>query len=180
MSLSSFFSKVFDAISNFFANIPWSGIFEFLKFLFIFLDAILFIGLILVFLKAWEHRPDFMLSAGRSKRGSGRLDPASLRTRWEKIVVQAEVNPPQSYSLAIIEADKFVDDVLKKMGLPGEHMADRLERLNNDNLRTLDKVWRVHRIRNELVHSPDFNISSVDTKDILGVYQKFLEELGAI
>ncbi|MDP3975076.1 MAG: hypothetical protein Q8P88_02220, partial [Candidatus Jorgensenbacteria bacterium] len=85
-----------------------------------------------------------------------------------------------SYVLAIIEADKLVDDALKTSGLQGEHMADRLEKLRVEDYPTLDRLWRAHRVRNELVHTPDFGINEGDAKDVLRVYEKFLKELGAL
>jgi len=142
------------------------------------LDTILFIAFVWVFLLARKYRPNFFTKLPKSKKQVYK-DPQLVK-RWHKILLEAEKNPPHSFVLAIIEADKFVDEVLQKIGLGGEHMADRLERLSTYDLKTLDQVWRVHRIRNELVHSPDFQISPVDAKEVLNIYEKFLEELGVL
>lgn len=177
MASSSFF-KFLGPIGGTFNNLNWQVVYEGAKATFIMLDAILAVGLIFVLFKAWHYRPKFLFAP--YKRRKTAFDSQRFREKWAVVIRRAESNPPSSYSLAIIEADKFTDDVLKRLGMQGEHMADRLEHLNNENLKTLDKLWRVHRIRNEIVHSPDFSITSVDTKEILAIYEEFLKELGVL
>ena len=66
------------------------------------------------------------------------------------------------------------------MNLPGEHMADRLERLASRYLKSINKLWQAHRIRNDLVHTPGFVLNPVDAKGVLENYQDFLKEIGII
>jgi hypothetical protein len=146
---------------------------------FLFIDAILIIGFVFTTMKCLEYRPSFMANPRKTRRARSLIDP-EVETRWNAIVKRAGSNPPQSYSLAIIDADKLTDEALKRLGFQGEHMADRLEHLNSMNMRTLEALWRVHRLRNELVHAPDFEISDVDAREVLEVYQRFLKELGVI
>lgn len=170
---------IIQGVRNFFSAIPWEGLYFFVRGAIIFLDIVLVIAFVWVFILALEYRPKFLFNPEKPSKKKHEKDP-KLAKKWQEILLAAEKNPPHSFILAIIEADKFTDEALKKMGLKGEHMADRLERLNAYDLKTLDKVWRVHRVRNELVHSPDFNISSIDVKEILSVYEKFLKELGIL
>lgn len=154
---------------------PFHTLFVVLRFLFIFLDIVLLAGIVYVVVKIRELRirlpeptaPPLPVAV---------LDP-KLKVKWKAILQNADANPPHSYVTAIIEADKFVDDILKKMNLSGEHMADRLESISDRNVKNLERVWRAHRIRNELVHSPDYEISRSDTEDVLKAYQGLLTEL---
>ena len=163
-------------IYQWFINIPWRGIYFFIKDVVIVLDVALIFGFVWVFIKALEYRPKFFFDPKPSRKKEILKDPEILK-RWKLVLERSASSPPQSFTLAIIEADKFVDDILKKLGFKGEHMADRLERLGSHDLRTLDKLWRVHKIRNELVHNPDFNISAVDSKEVLDAYEAFLKEI---
>lgn len=166
-------------IYRWFINIPWRSVYFSIKDIVIILDIALIVGFVWVFIKALEYRPKFFLNPKPSRQKEIFKDPEILK-RWKSILEKSASAPPQSFTLAIIEADKFVDDVLKKLGFKGEHMADRLERLASRDLRTLDKLWRVHKIRNELVHNPDFNISAVDAREILEAYEAFLKEIGVL
>ena len=87
---------------------------------------------------------------------------------------------PDSMRMAVIEADSLVNDVLKQFGMPGEHLADRLANLSPDEYKTLDAVWKAHRIRNDLVHTPGFFVGPEEALKLLKDYELFLKELEAV
>lgn len=158
---------------------PWARFLYGVRWVFIFLDIVVAVAFILLFIKAREFQPPFMRAAGKVLSRSF-FDTRKFGERWEGIMRRARKTPPQSLVLAIIEADKCVDDALKALGLPGEHMADRLEQLAADDYPSLDRLWRAHRVRNELVHTPDFSVDPRDAEEVLKIYEKFLKELGAL
>jgi len=45
---------------------------------------------------------------------------------------------------------------------------------------TLDKLWEAHRVRNNLVHTPDFNIPQAKAEEVVGDYEAFLKEVKAL
>ena len=157
---------------------PWHTLFFVARFMLLFLDSVLVVGIIYVTLHIRELRvrlpeptlPPLPVAV---------LDP-KLKVKWKMIFQNADTHPPHSYVTAIIEADKFVDDILKKMGLSGEHMADRLESLTDRNLTHLERVWSAHRIRNELVHAPDYEITRADAEEVLHAYHGLLSEIGVL
>jgi len=108
------------------------------------------------------------------------LKDEKIKKKWAAVVAKANTSPPNSYIVAIIEADKIMDEVLQRLGLKGMHTADRLEALASWDLKSVDKLWRVHKIRNELVHTPDFNLSYQDAKEVLGGYESFFKEIGVL
>ncbi|MFH0712247.1 MAG: hypothetical protein V2A55_00080 [Candidatus Jorgensenbacteria bacterium] len=161
-----------------FVSLPWKDAFFGLRWILIVLNVFLLVLFVFVFVKALEYRPHFLFNPKPRKRSP--LKDRKLRERWQMIIKKAGNAPPQSLTLAVIEADGFVDDVLKKMDLPGEHMADRLERLGRLKLKTADRLWRAHRIRNDLVHTPGFVLPPADAKSVLGDYEAFLLEIGLL
>jgi len=162
-------------IGRWFGSINWRELFFTLRWIFIVLDVILIVFFVIIFIKALEFRPKFVFNPKPGKRSP--LKDPKLLERWAKIIKKAGSGPPQSLTLAVIEADSFVDDVLKKMNLPGEGMAERMERLGNRNLKTIERLWRAHKKRNELVHTPGFSLSPQEAKKILGDYEAFLKEI---
>lgn len=156
------------------------SLFDDIRALFIFLDLVLVIAFIYVAIESWSLRIKFISPFRAIRRPlSPKSDPA-IRERWLKILKEADSAPPHSFTMAIIEADKLVDEILKRMGFMGEHMADRLEKLRVEDYKSLNDLWRAHKVRNEIVHSADFSISPHDAKDILGIYEKFLKEIETI
>ncbi|KKU90963.1 MAG: hypothetical protein UY23_C0005G0059 [Candidatus Jorgensenbacteria bacterium GW2011_GWA1_48_11] len=167
---------VFVQIYDYFLQIPWVSIYYAVREVVIFIDILLFVFFIFIFIKALHYRPVFVKNPAGIAKKTILKNPIFLK-RWQAIRGKAKTNPPQSYLMAVIEADKFTDDALKQLGIRGEHMADRLERLTTDDFKTLDKLWRVHKIRNELVHTPDYEIKPHDANEILDTYEAFLKEL---
>jgi hypothetical protein len=166
-------------IAAWIADDRWYPFFAAARALFLFLDALLVVVIVFAFLKCLEYRPRLVGNPRAAKRARPLRDPET-ESRWTALLAKADKNPPHSFVLAIIEADKIADDALKRLGFQGDHMADRLEKLNATSMKTLEGLWRVHRLRNELVHAPDFEVSETDAREVLGTYQKFLKELGVI
>ncbi len=159
--------------------VSWFGIYLTLRSVLLVVDLALFSIFIYATLRALEFRPRFMSNPAKALRSPLMGDPA-IRAQWISIMDSLAQKPPQSYALAVIEADKFTDSILVKLGRPGEHMADRLESLEASQLETIDEVWRAHRLRNELVHTPEFEISERDARSALQAYERFLTELGVL
>lgn len=174
----------FGSIAGWFVHFPWEGFYSSARAVLTILDVILFIGFIYALKKALEYRPDLVASFKRPK-GEARETRTTFNVEeyakhWEEIQKKALSSPPHSLTLAIVAADNLVGDALLDLGLEGEHIADRLEKLSPRDVSTLDNLWRAHRIRNDLVHTTGFEIKEKEAKEILGVYESFLKELGAL
>lgn len=159
-------------------SLPWAELYSTARAFFIILDAVLFVAFIYVWRKAYLLRPQFSVAGAPARIKAFLTKDAALEGRWKKIIEKFGSAPPKSYVLAIIEADNFVDDILKKLGMKGEHMADRLDALGGEDLVSIDRLWRAHRIRNALVHTPGFEIGEKDAKEVLSAYESFLKEIG--
>lgn len=82
--------------------------------------------------------------------------------------------------LAVIEADKLADTVLKRAGLKGDSMAERLRRCEKlINRNAYQGMWEAHKVRNELVHEVGSNFRASASADCLGKIKTFLINLGA-
>lgn len=99
--------------------------------------------------------------------------PGELTKLWEEI----EAMEPK---MAVIEADKVVDVVLKRAGVPGETMAERLRKVQKQIQRPIySGMWEAHKMRNRLVHEVGHNNGLENYHDLLWKMKKFLISLGA-
>ncbi len=156
----------------------WLSVYYGARVIFIILDTILLGGLIFVFQKALPFRPDLRIHGGGGhEKKIPTLRDAVTKERWEAIRKKVASGTLESMKLAIIDADKIVDDVLKRLGLQGTHMADRLEQIRPDELRSLEGLWRAHRLRNELVHTPGFELRPETAERAIQAYETFLKEV---
>src|SRR3989344_3078599 len=134
----------------------WNSVWSAGRTVFIVLDIILLVAFFFVFIQAWKFRPKIEPYKIRQKRAFTLRD-AVFKERWDFIMKKASgAGSVDALKLAIIEADKLDDDALKKLGLRGEHMADRLEHLSIEQIRTLDRLWRGPSLRQDPGDHPDF------------------------
>ena len=171
---------ILQVIQTTFLSVDWQNLYFIAKFLFIFLDLLLIIGIILVLPKAMSFCPHFIWPNKKKKKEMALNLVGTAKERWAEILVKSEISLPHSLTLAIIEADSFVDSVLKEIGLRGETMADRMKQINPADIKSLNDVWQAHKTRNELVHTPGAEIEIQSARQFLNYYEKFLKEIGVL
>jgi hypothetical protein len=113
----------------------------------------------------------FMAAAGEKRQTAH---------EWEKIKNRMKRGGDAEMRLAVIEADQLLDAMLKKMGVPGSTMSERLKTLRPWQLENLPDVWVAHKIRNRLVHEPSAKISPYEAENVLQIYEKALKSLGLL
>lgn len=140
--------------------------------------------------RVWPHRQKISVfhnphkHHGPSVVGEGGQQAAPVRNpailkHWTEIVKRANSGTPENLRWSIVEADALVDLAMKERGLPGDSMADRLANFRREDMRSLDRLWDAHRIRNEISHTPGFKVSSRQAEKALFAYRDFLRELKA-
>jgi hypothetical protein len=100
-----------------------------------------------------------------------------VNKEWENIVKRLDSRDEANYKLAVIEADKLLDTVLKDLTIPGSTMGERLKAVTLSQLPSIDNVWKVHRLRNHLVHTTDFNLTENKARQAIDIYNQALKEL---
>lgn len=99
------------------------------------------------------------------------------KRKWKKILGRLRSNLESEYKLAVMEADSMLNDALKQMGYTGESLGERLEKITKETLPNLDEVWEAHKIRNNLVHDPDYKLTFNEAKRALAIFEKALKSL---
>lgn len=155
------------------------AILDFIKWLLILFTVAIACGFLYALYQAWRFHPRFQLQKQKARKITT-LRSAVTHERWRLITKRFSLGTPESMRIAVIEADALVDAALKDMDLPGEHLADRLSNLEADEIKSLEGVWRAHRFRNDLVHTPGFALSPGDAKATLDNYEAFLKEIAAL
>jgi len=106
------------------------------------------------------------------------MNREAIKGTWE----QLEKMPEQGLmgaKLAVIEADKLLDTVLKSMFMPGETLGERLKVAAYKYPR-LNQVWSAHKLRNQLVHDSSFEITIWQARVALTEYRRALNTLNAL
>jgi len=98
---------------------------------------------------------------------------------WAKITARLETGLESEHKLAVIEADSILNDILKRMGFGGETLGERLEKLTAATLPNLEQILGAHKIRNNIVHDPDYRLTLDEARRVLDTYEQALRDLEA-
>jgi hypothetical protein len=129
------------------------------------IGAIIFGILILIFLSRFGRR--FVQPLNRNY----------FDKRWSELL--SRVKSPEGMTLAVIDADKLLDEALKRKGYKGKTMGERLVAAQRD-LSNNDGVWYAHKLRNRLVHEPSVRLRKNEAKNALAGIKQALHDLGAL
>jgi len=106
-----------------------------------------------------------------------KLNQAYFLERWQES--QKLCSSKDTWPLAIINADKLVDEALKRRKFKGKTMGERMvaaQKTLTDN----DGIWHGHKLRNRLVHEDFTSLKESDVKQALVGFRQALKDLGAL
>lgn len=106
------------------------------------------------------------------------MSEEKVREMWDEIMEQSEQSL-MGAKLAVIEADKLLDNVMRSMALPGETMAERLK-VAAYKYPKIREVWPAHKLRNQLVHDSSFQMSQKRAERALKDFEKALKVLNVL
>lgn len=99
---------------------------------------------------------------------------------WERIETHFYRGSENDMKVAILEADKVLNEALRASGMPGIQLGDRLKRAKTSQIPNLDDLWQAHKLRNQIAHEPDFKLKRDLAERALGIYQIALKNLGVL
>lgn len=113
----------------------------------------------------------------RRRRMPKDLNIEYFQMRWKDL--QKMCRDKKTWPLAIIDADKLLDEALRKRRYRGKTMGERLVTAQH-SLSNNDGVWFAHKLRNKLVHEQHTGLTEEDVKSALIGFRQALKDLGAL
>ena len=128
--------------------------------------AALIIGaLLFVIIKFVPHRPNF--------------DKQKYQSRWLAIESQAETGHKDSQFMAILQADKLLDQALRENGSKGQTMGERMK-ARQGVWSNVNAVWAAHKLRNRIAHDEHVVLDDNVVRRALASFRQALKDLGAL
>ncbi len=115
--------------------------------------------------------------SGIFARRGRKLNAAYYEKKWNEL--QKLLKDTATWPLAIIDADKLLDQALIDRRFKGKTMGERLVAAQRE-IKYNDEVWFGHKLRNKLVHESDIKLRERDVKDALLGIKAALKDLGAL
>jgi len=149
------------------------------KVFWIMLNSIFFIFLIYSLNQARQYRP--RLTFKRKAKRPPTAEEVVLIERWRAVRNKAFSGDANSMRLAIIEADKILDDVLKNVGFTAETVTDKILQILSDDLGWIrSKAMDAHNYYLKLEEDPEYEIDLDEVKKAIHNYEAVLKELDLV
>ena len=126
-----------------------------------------------------RHRERLAFSA--AQRTVEARDTPKTHLRWRRILDQMSAGTPESWRLAILEADIMLNELLDLRGYKGDTMADKLKQVERADFNSIDDAWEAHNVRNTIAHEgASYQINNREARRIISLYEKIFREFKII
>ncbi|MEK7463218.1 MAG: hypothetical protein AAB621_02550 [Patescibacteria group bacterium] len=112
--------------------------------------------------------------------GFGNLTKRRSLKGWEQIKKRIASTAQQDWKLAVLEADKIFDEILKMAGYLGTDLNKKLEILNKENLSNLDEIKKAHFLSDQIMRDPSMELQKEDAIIALKSFKKAFIELNLL
>jgi len=97
--------------------------------------------------------------------------------RWKKIKKISEKRSFQQQKLSLIQAYKMFDDVLKKIGLGGESVEERLQRLQESDMLGFSQITEANQVCQDIVKDTAYKLDKEKTREVIDIFEKTFQDL---
>ena len=165
--IGNFISDSWEKINVFFTSYRLKEIIFTLKTISIIISLILAL-LIVILLIRINIKTRMRHSLNRVKKTIS-FSKRRIEKKWVKIDKKLGSGVEANYKLAILEADKIFNDVLKIIGYEAQI------KINN-----MDEIKKAEKTKNNIVEDSQFSIGENDARETVAIYRRGLEDLGII
>jgi hypothetical protein len=176
-------ADIYDQAFKYFSGYDYSGLVTDIKTIAIILSVIFGVILVWVVIKMGDLYKNKVKDVIEGAIGGLTPPPEAVTAydnRWQEIRRHVDSFVEAEWKLAVIEADKFVDDVLKTAGFAGESMGERLMIIKPDQIMNIQYLWDAHKLRNLLVHDANFRLTHQQALFAINAFESVLRELAAL
>lgn len=121
----------------------------------------------------------FSVIALTNKHGSNVLNKEKYRAKWLDIEKRSKDTDSQMRQIALLNADKLLDQALRERDMSGATMGERLKAADV-LFKNSDHVWFAHKLRNRIAHESDVKISGRDYSRAINAFKQALKDVGAV
>lgn len=108
------------------------------------------------------------------------MSQKEVRESWHKIEEHFYRGGDSDLKVAILEADKLLNEALREAGVMGIQLGDRLKKATTTQVPNLNELWQAHKLRNQIAHEPNFKLKRDLAERALGIYEEALKNLGVL
>ena len=150
----------------------YSPLFTVIKFLALIYVTVLIVDLILLLILSGVGE-----SYHKNKRGVNLPIPSEARRKWKSILKRLDKGQENYRKAAVLEADQYVEKILRNVGYQGEGMQDLIDQLKLQDSSLAEDLQEAHDESVRIVREVDAELSRERAEEILDKYRRFLEAI---
>jgi len=143
------------------------------------LSSLFLIALIIILIKSIPYLKESWLGTFRGT-DVPTFPKSKMYRKWKVIQKRMQTGQDSNYKLAVIEADKILDNILESAGFPGKNMGERLQNMTSAHLSNLEDILEAHELRNKIVNNMELELEFSQAEQAIKAYSAALDELEAI
>jgi len=124
------------------------------------------------FMEPVEHFFDTLGAVNMSKR-------RTLKA-WKQIQKRLRSNKINDLKLAVLEADKVLDGILRMAGFPGKDLDERLELIASTQIENIEEIKQAHKFKQRIATEPGLTITQNEAQISVDIYKKVFQDLNLI
>jgi hypothetical protein len=153
-----------------------STFFFYLKIFSAFVSVLLLIDVILLLSK--RVRTDVMIALYGMP--TSRFKKSKYIPRWEAVMSRLATGSVAGGKIAIIEADKMLDEVLGKLGFSGKNTKEKIENVKSGQLVGIEDLREARGLYHNIMEDPAHEASLEEIKTALSDYERFFRGIELI
>jgi len=170
-------TDIFSSISSTWSSFTQSNFLYYVKIISALASTILFIDIILLLNR--RIKTDWRISLYGTPYYP-RIKKSLYVPRWEAIREKLEEKSIASGKVALVEADKLLDEALNLMGKVGQDTAEKLAAVKPGQMVGIDDVREVHKLSLAIREDPTYEAGWEEIRTALAAYERIFRGLGMI
>ena len=167
---------IFGALSSVYNSFLQSNFFYYLKIFSALISILLFIDVILLLSK--RVRTDFRIALYGMP--TGRFKKAKYIPRWEAIKSRLAAGSVAGGEVAIIEAEKMLDEALEELGFSGKNANEKMETIKPGQLDGIEELRKARTLFHKIMEDPAHEATLEEIKSTLSLYERFFRGIEMI
>lgn len=167
---------IFGAITSAYNSFLGSAFFHYLKIFSAIVSVLLFVDVVLLLSK----RVGTDLRIALYGMPTSRFKKAKYIPRWEAIKSRLAAGSVAGGKIAVIEADKMLDEALGKLGFTGKNASEKISAIKSGQLVGVEELRETRALYHKIMEDPGHEASLEEIKVALSMYERFFRGIELI
>ncbi|MBI2574140.1 MAG: hypothetical protein HYV78_01995 [Candidatus Wildermuthbacteria bacterium] len=100
-----------------------------------------------------------------------------ITLQWEKATERMKSEYSDDYKLAIAQADLILKETLDKLGVAGDSVIEKLQKVSPHIISNTDELIEVQQIVDNVVHDPGYMLRREEAERVMKVFERTFDNL---